>query len=142
MSAARPEHLIALGGNYLGLEFGQMFGRLGSKVARIRGLAKPERSARSRRHEISARIKSHQGGQKGRRTGGHGREEGRGHRDAGRTHLLMAIGQVPNSDDLGLDKAGVATDKNGYIAHNGKLETNVPGIWVLGDVKVGPASTW
>jgi pyruvate/2-oxoglutarate dehydrogenase complex dihydrolipoamide dehydrogenase (E3) component len=57
------------------------------------------------------------------------------------THLLMAIGQVPNSDDLGLDKAGVATDKNGYIGHNGKLETNVPGIWVLGDVKGGPAFT-
>jgi pyruvate/2-oxoglutarate dehydrogenase complex dihydrolipoamide dehydrogenase (E3) component len=57
------------------------------------------------------------------------------------SHLLVCIGQVPNSDDLGLDKAGVATDKNGFIQHNGKLETNVPGIWALGDVKGGPAFT-
>ena len=62
-------------------------------------------------------------------------------RDAARLHLLVAIGQLPNSDDLGLDKAGVETDEHGYIRHNGRLETNVPGIWVIGDVKGGPAFT-
>ena len=48
---------------------------------------------------------------------------------------------MPNSDDLGLDKAGIETDQAGFIKHNGKLETNVPGVWVLGDVKGGPAFT-
>jgi pyruvate/2-oxoglutarate dehydrogenase complex dihydrolipoamide dehydrogenase (E3) component len=57
------------------------------------------------------------------------------------SHLLVAVGQTPNSDDLGLDKAGVATDQAGFIRHNGRLETNVPGVWVLGDVKGGPAFT-
>jgi pyruvate/2-oxoglutarate dehydrogenase complex dihydrolipoamide dehydrogenase (E3) component len=57
------------------------------------------------------------------------------------SHLLVSIGQTPNSDDLGLDKAGIETDQAGFIRHNGKLETNVPGIWVLGDVKGGPAFT-
>ena len=57
------------------------------------------------------------------------------------SHLLVAIGQTPNADDLGLDKAGVATDQAGFIRHNGRLETNVPGVWVLGDVKGGPAFT-
>jgi pyruvate/2-oxoglutarate dehydrogenase complex dihydrolipoamide dehydrogenase (E3) component len=57
------------------------------------------------------------------------------------SHLLVCIGQVPNSDDLGLDKAGITTDKFGFIQHDGKLETNVPGVWVLGDVKGGPAFT-
>jgi pyruvate/2-oxoglutarate dehydrogenase complex dihydrolipoamide dehydrogenase (E3) component len=53
----------------------------------------------------------------------------------------VAIGQLPNSDDLGLDKAGIETDKAGFVRHNGKLETNVPGVWVLGDVKGGSAFT-
>ncbi|RPI36582.1 MAG: hypothetical protein EHM67_12535, partial [Hyphomicrobiaceae bacterium] len=57
------------------------------------------------------------------------------------SHLLVCIGQVPNSDDLGLGKAGIATDKAGYIQHDGKLQTNVPGVWVIGDVKGGPAFT-
>jgi pyruvate/2-oxoglutarate dehydrogenase complex dihydrolipoamide dehydrogenase (E3) component len=57
------------------------------------------------------------------------------------SHLLVAIGQTPNSDDLGLDKAGIETDQAGFIRHNGKLETNVQGVFVLGDVKGGPAFT-
>jgi pyruvate/2-oxoglutarate dehydrogenase complex dihydrolipoamide dehydrogenase (E3) component len=57
------------------------------------------------------------------------------------THLLVATGRRPNSDDLGLEKAGVATDESGYIRVNSRLETNVPGIWALGDVKGGPAFT-
>lgn len=57
------------------------------------------------------------------------------------SHLLVSIGQTPNADNLGLDKAGIETDQAGFIRHNGKLETNVPGVWVLGDVKGGPAFT-
>src|SRR6202040_4344008 len=57
------------------------------------------------------------------------------------SHLLIAAGRVPNTDDLGLDKAGVALDSHGYIKVNGRLETGVPGIWALGDVKGGPAFT-
>jgi pyruvate/2-oxoglutarate dehydrogenase complex dihydrolipoamide dehydrogenase (E3) component len=57
------------------------------------------------------------------------------------SHLLVATGRRPNTDDLGLEKAGVATDARGYIKVNPRLETNVPGIWALGDVKGGPAFT-
>jgi pyruvate/2-oxoglutarate dehydrogenase complex dihydrolipoamide dehydrogenase (E3) component len=57
------------------------------------------------------------------------------------SHLLVATGRGPNTDDLGLDKAGVDTDKNGFIKVNGRLETNVPGVWALGDCKGGPAFT-
>jgi pyruvate/2-oxoglutarate dehydrogenase complex dihydrolipoamide dehydrogenase (E3) component len=49
------------------------------------------------------------------------------------SHLLVATGRLPNSDELDLARAGVATDKNGFIKVNGRLETNIPGIWALGD---------
>src|SRR5213078_5355260 len=64
-----------------------------------------------------------------------------GAREISGTHLLLAVGRRPNTDDLGLEKAGVALDERGYIRVNGRLETNVPGIWALGDVKGGPAFT-
>src|SRR5208282_1469307 len=57
------------------------------------------------------------------------------------SHLLVATGREPNTDDLGLDQAGIVTDKNGFIPVNGRLETNVPGVWALGDCKGGPAFT-
>ena len=57
------------------------------------------------------------------------------------SHLLVATGRRPNSDDLGLDAAGVETDGQGFIRVNSRLETNVPGIWALGDIKGGPAFT-
>jgi len=57
------------------------------------------------------------------------------------SHLLIATGRKPNTDDLGLDKAGIATNDKGYIHTNGRMETNVPGVWALGDVKGGPAFT-
>src|SRR5438309_12064715 len=57
------------------------------------------------------------------------------------SHLLVAVGRRPNTDDLGLEKAGVETDSFGFIKVNSRLETNVPGIWALGDVKGGPAFT-
>src|SRR5205814_8550613 len=57
------------------------------------------------------------------------------------SHLLGATGRGPNTDELGLDKAGIETDKRGFIDVNGRLEHNVPGVWALGDVKGGPAFT-
>src|SRR6202044_4160701 len=65
----------------------------------------------------------------------HGRETLQG------SHLLVATGRRPNTDDLGLEIAGVATDAHGYVKVNGRMETNVPGVWALGDVKGGPAFT-
>lgn len=148
-----PEHLIALGGNYLGLEFGQMFRRLGSKVTvieladQIIPREDPEVSESLRQaleaEGIAFRL--------GARTTKLAKikdglevtiekKEGSSETLKG-SHLLVSIGQVPNSDDLGLDKAGIATDKAGYIQHDGKLQTNVPGVWVIGDVKGGPAFT-
>src|SRR5206468_683505 len=57
------------------------------------------------------------------------------------SHLLVATGRVPNTEDLSLKKAGVERDTRGYIKVNSRLETNVPGVWALGDVKGGPAFT-
>jgi pyruvate/2-oxoglutarate dehydrogenase complex dihydrolipoamide dehydrogenase (E3) component len=57
------------------------------------------------------------------------------------SHLLVATGRSPNTDDLGLEKAGIETDKSGFIKVNGRLETNVPNVWALGDCKGGPAFT-
>jgi pyruvate/2-oxoglutarate dehydrogenase complex dihydrolipoamide dehydrogenase (E3) component len=148
-----PTHLIALGGNYLGLEFGQMFRRLGSAVTvvELNDQIVPREDP-----DVAASLKEAL------------EDEGMNFRLGARTtkiartadamavtiehkdgasetlkgsHLLVCVGQTPNSDDLGLDKAGIDTDKAGYITHNGRLETNVPGVWVLGDVKGGPAFT-
>ena len=149
----RPPHLIAIGGSYLGLEFGQMFRRLGSEVSVVEmsdticPREDPEVSESLKEALEAEGVRFHLGSKitKVAKTRGAlevtvETKDGTTETLAG-THLLMAIGQVPNSDDLGLDKAGVATDKNGYVQHNGKLETNVAGIWALGDVKGGPAFT-
>jgi pyruvate/2-oxoglutarate dehydrogenase complex dihydrolipoamide dehydrogenase (E3) component len=148
-----PSRLIALGGNYLGLEFGQLFRRLGSEVTVVElgDQIVPREDA-----EVSQRLREAL------------EEEGMNFRLGARTtkiaktqngvevtiekkdgssetlqgsHLFVATGQTPNSDDLSLDKAGIETDQAGFIRHNGKLETNVPGVFVLGDVKGGPAFT-
>jgi pyruvate/2-oxoglutarate dehydrogenase complex dihydrolipoamide dehydrogenase (E3) component len=148
-----PVHLIALGGSYLGLEFGQMFRRLGSEVSVVEMSENlcpredPEVSEGLKEALEAEGMKFHLGTKATKITKRPDGLEVALEKKDGSTetlagaHLLMAIGQVPNSDDLGLDKAGVATDKNGYIKHDGKLETNIPGIWVLGDVKGGPAFT-
>ena len=148
-----PAHLIALGGNYLGLEFGQMFRRLGSEVSvvelsdQIIPREDPEVSeslkealeAESMRFHLGAKTTKVAKTKDGLEVVTE-KKDGTTETLKG-THLLVSIGQVPNSDDLGLDKAGVATDKNGFIQHDGKLQTSVPGIWVIGDVKGGPAFT-
>ena len=148
-----PAHLIALGGNYLGLEFGQMFRRFGSEVTvveladQIVPREDPEVSESLKQALEDEGMKFRLGARTTKiATTPDGVEVTIEKKDAtGETlkgsHLLVSIGQVPNSDDLGLDQAGIETDQAGFIKHNGKLETNVLGVWVLGDVKGGAAFT-
>ena len=147
-----PRHLIALGGNYLGLEFGQMFRRFGSDVTVIE---LSDQIVPREDPEVSDSLKEALEGEGmtfrlGARTSKIAKtpdgvavtienKDGTSETLEG-SHLLVCVGQSPNSDDLGLDKAGIETDQAGFIKHNGKLETNVPGVWVLGDVKGGPVS--
>jgi pyruvate/2-oxoglutarate dehydrogenase complex dihydrolipoamide dehydrogenase (E3) component len=147
-----PQHVIALGGNYLGLEFGQMFRRFGSKVTvvelgdEIVSREDPEVSESLRQALESEGMQFRLGSRASTiaktKTGIDVTiEKGGSVETLPGSHLLVCVGQVPNSDELGLDKAGIATDKAGYIQHDGKLQTNVPGVWVIGDVKGGPAFT-
>ena len=144
-----PEHLIVLGGGYIGLEFGQMFRRFGSRVTVIHhsGQILP----REDREIAEALQKALE--QEGiefvlnaKATGVSGKIaveyvlDGRTVSIAG-SHLLVATGRTPNVEDLDLAKAGVATDDRGFIKVNERLETNVAGIWAMGDVNGGPAFT-
>jgi pyruvate/2-oxoglutarate dehydrogenase complex dihydrolipoamide dehydrogenase (E3) component len=147
-----PEHLLVLGGGYIGLEFGQMFLRFGSRVTVVHrgseiltredpdvaGELQKVLEAEGIRFVLNARTTrvAKQNGQIALTL-----EAGNGSQTVAGSHLLVATGRRPNIDDLGLDKAGVEIDKRGYIKVNGRLETNVPGIWALGDVKGGPAFT-
>jgi pyruvate/2-oxoglutarate dehydrogenase complex dihydrolipoamide dehydrogenase (E3) component len=147
-----PEHLLILGGGYIGLEFGQMFRRFGSRVTVvhrseqllpredadvIQELQKALESEgiQFRLNARTTRVEKDNG-----RVVLSVEAQGRSETVAG-THLLVATGRRPNSDDLGLEKTGVRTDAHGYIRVNNHLETDVPGIWALGDVKGGPAFT-
>jgi pyruvate/2-oxoglutarate dehydrogenase complex dihydrolipoamide dehydrogenase (E3) component len=147
-----PEHLLVLGGGYVGLEFGQMFRRFGSRVTVVHSAEQvlPHEDAdvaqelqktleaEGLRFLLKARTTrvERDGGQVVLRLGdGAGAEGVRG------SHLLVATGRRPNTDDLGLETTGVQTTPQGFIRVNGRLETNVPGIWALGDVKGGPAFT-
>ena len=147
-----PEHLLVLGGGYIGLEFGQMFRRFGSHVTVIHrgediltredpdvaGELQKALEAEGLRFVLNAhttRVEKTNGRITLILEGRNGAEGVTG------SHLLVATGRRPNTDDLGLDMAGVETDRRGFIKVNGRLETNVPGIWALGDVKGGPAFT-
>ncbi len=148
-----PEHLLVLGGGYIGLEFGQMFRRFGSQVTIVqRGAQLLGREDQDVADEV-AKIMREDGievllsteavsaGQDG---------EGRihltvrtpeGELTLAGSHLLAAAGRTPNTDALNLAAAGVETDRNGFIKANDHLETNVPGVYALGDVKGGPQFT-
>jgi pyruvate/2-oxoglutarate dehydrogenase complex dihydrolipoamide dehydrogenase (E3) component len=139
-----PEHLVIVGGSYVGLEFAQMFRRFGSAVTVVemgpRVVAREdedvsleiqrflsEEAVKLRLHAecITVRKESH-----GLSVGldckeGAPRESG--------THLLLAVGRVPNTDDLGLELAGVKTDARGYIQVDEALRTSNPNVWALGD---------
>jgi len=139
-----PPHLIVLGGSYVGLEFAQAYRRFGSEVTVIE-LA-PYLIAREdedvsravaeilKDENIDIRVNS-----KVVAVAKQGNDIAVTVENAGTSsqivgsHLLLAIGRRPNTDDLGLDKAGVAVDPRGYIQVDDQLRTNVPGIWALGD---------
>lgn len=139
-----PEHLIIIGGSYIGLEFGQMYRRFGSQVTVVemgpRLISRDDEDVSAAVKEIleaegiqfrlnSKCIRSRY-------------ENGRvvvqldcenSDKTVSGTHLLYAVGRRPNTEDLGLEKAGVETDSRGYIKVDDQLRTGVPGIWALGD---------
>jgi pyruvate/2-oxoglutarate dehydrogenase complex dihydrolipoamide dehydrogenase (E3) component len=139
-----PPHLIILGGSYIGLEFAQMYRRFGSQVTVIelapRLIAREDEDVSQtiagvlEDEGIDVRVNSKVVGvdKQGSSIGVKVESDGKITQVIG-THLLVAIGRRPNTDDLGLDKAGIATDARGYIQVDDQLRTNVPGIWALGD---------
>ena len=139
-----PRHLVILGGSYIGLEFGQMYRRFGSEVTVI------EAGPRLIVHEdedTSAAVKEileKEGIQTRLNTkcaavAQRGEDvvldlsSAAGASQIAGSHLLVAIGRIPNTDDLGLDKAGVMVDESGYIGVDDQLRTTVHGIWAMGD---------
>ena len=139
-----PRHLIIVGGSYIGLEFGQMFGRFGSQVTVLE--AGPRLIQREdedvsgaileimRNEGIDVRLNSkcigfaRQGGDVVATSDCEGQApEVRG------SHVLLAVGRRPNTDDLGLEKAGIKTDPRGFIVVDDQLQTSVPGVWAMGD---------
>jgi len=139
-----PEHLVIVGGSYIGLEFGQMYHRFGSKVTivemgpRLIGREDEDISEAVRQilgaEGIQIRLNAKcisLAKRDSRIAVGIGCDEGPP--EVLGTHVLLAVGRTPNTHDLGLDRAGVATDQRGYIIVDDQLQTNVPGVWALGD---------
>jgi pyruvate/2-oxoglutarate dehydrogenase complex dihydrolipoamide dehydrogenase (E3) component len=139
-----PKHLVVVGGSYVGIEFGQMYRRFGSEVTIV------EKGPRLVGHEdedVSAcvqsileaegieirtsaeciHLKPHESGVEV------GTNCTEGEPNIAGSHVLLAVGRVPNTDDLGLDRAGVSTDERGYVLVDDQLRTNVPGIFAMGD---------
>jgi len=147
-----PEHLLILGAGYIGLEFGQMFRRFGSRVTLLQhGSQIVPREDPEIATELQKALEA-EGIQffLNARTTRAGKKDSSiqltydgpdGASSVTGSHLLVATGRSPNTNELGLDKAGIATDKNGVVKVNNRLETNVPGVWALGDCKGGPAFT-
>jgi pyruvate/2-oxoglutarate dehydrogenase complex dihydrolipoamide dehydrogenase (E3) component len=147
-----PEHLIVLGGGYIGLEFGQMFGRFGSRVTvlhngeQIVSHEDPEVAAELQR-VLEAEGLTFMLNARATRVEQEGDtivvsvDRASGPSIVSGSHLLIAIGRRANTDGLGLEKAGIETNPSGFVKVNERLETNVPGIWALGDVNGGPAFT-
>jgi pyruvate/2-oxoglutarate dehydrogenase complex dihydrolipoamide dehydrogenase (E3) component len=139
-----PEHLVVVGGSYIGLEFAQMHRRFGAKVTIVERL--PHLIAREDT-DVSEAIREILIGEgvtvrtsaECIRLGRHGNgvavflDCAEGEPTVVGSHLLLAVGRRPNTDDLGLDAAGVATDARGYVTVDDSLATNVAGIWALGD---------
>jgi pyruvate/2-oxoglutarate dehydrogenase complex dihydrolipoamide dehydrogenase (E3) component len=139
-----PHHLVIVGGSYIGLEFAQMYRRFGAEVTVVemgpRLIGREDEEISQAIREIlegegiavrtgaeCIRLDQAEGGIKVHVSCTEGEPEVIG------SHVLLAVGRKPNTDDLGLDAAGVATDKRGYILVDDQLKTNVDGIWALGD---------
>jgi pyruvate/2-oxoglutarate dehydrogenase complex dihydrolipoamide dehydrogenase (E3) component len=139
-----PEHLVILGGSYIGLEFGQMYRRFGSEVTIIqRGPhlvpREDEDVALAIREILEAegiRILTEAGATRVAERGGKvavSVKLGAATTEVVGSHLLVATGRRPNTDDLGLEAAGIATDERGYIEVDSQLRTSVPGVFAMGD---------
>jgi len=148
-----PEHLVILGGGYIGLEFSQMFRRFGSRVTVIdasenlleredddvceamRGQLEADGVEFVLEAEVRLVSRNSDGVYTLTASTPTGERRIRG------SHLLVAVGRTPNTDDLGLETAGIETDEKGYILVNERLQTNVRGVYALGDVHPGPQFT-
>jgi len=139
-----PEHLVVIGGSYIGLEFAQMYRRFGAKVTVVEKLPRLIAREDDAVSQGVAAILAAEG--IAIETGAEcmsvaKASEGivvdldcaEGSRAVRGTHLLLAVGRTPNTGDLGLDRAGVAVDDRGYVAVDDMLRTNVPGIYALGE---------
>ena len=140
-----PEHLVVVGGSYIGLEFAQAYRRFGSRVT---VLEKGPRLVAHEDEDVSVAIRAFLEAE-GIKVRTHAEcirfapaPDGRiavgvecQQAASGETasHVLLAVGRQPNTDDLGLDAAGIVTDARGYITVDDQLRTNVPGVWALGD---------
>lgn len=140
-----PEHLIIIGGSYIGLEFAQMYRRFGSQVTVVET---GDRLISRDDEDVSDAVKNileNEGidvclNSQCTRITRRGEkvvvtiDKSPTRAEIVGSHLLLAVGRRPNTDDLGLDKAGVETDGRGFISVDDQLRTNVPGIWAIGDV--------
>jgi len=148
-----PKHLLIMGGGYIAIEFGQMFRRYGSEVTIIeRGeqlLAREDSDVVEEVYKIlredgidvrlkanASRVETNEQSEIQLTLSGDG-----GEATVKGSHLLIATGRRPNVDHLNLDAVGVEMDEKGYVKVNDRLETNVPGIYAIGDIKPGPAFT-
>jgi pyruvate/2-oxoglutarate dehydrogenase complex dihydrolipoamide dehydrogenase (E3) component len=147
-----PEHLLILGGGYEALEFGQMFRRFGSAVTivhhskQLMGREDPDVAAEVLKlltaDGITILLESETVGVNATPSGINLQlRTPAGDRTLTGSHFLIATGRTPNSDHLNLLTTGVKTDAHGFISVDDRLQTNVPGIYALGDVKGGPAFT-
>jgi pyruvate/2-oxoglutarate dehydrogenase complex dihydrolipoamide dehydrogenase (E3) component len=139
-----PEHLIVVGASYIGLEFAQIYRRFGARVTVVemtdRVIAREDEDVSQAVYDIlsgegvtfelgaSCLAVEKRGGGLAVKVDCAG-----GRRDVEGSHLLFAVGRIPNTGDLALDRAGVKTDSRGYIAVDDELRTSVPGIWAIGD---------
>ena len=139
-----PPHLVIVGGSYIGLEFAQIYRRFGSRVTVIemapRLIAREDEDVsnavaeilRGEGIDIRLSVRGLTVARRGKEIAV-SLESQLGNAQILGSHLLIAVGRRPNTDDLGLDKAGVATDQRGFIEVDDQLRTTVPGIWAMGD---------